>query len=392
MQAPTVVSLPIAAVIIPPGRTRRDMGDLDSLAASMKARGLLQPIGIDARNYLLFGERRLLAAERLGWRDIDVRVVDIDAVIAEHDENECRKQFTPTERAAIARAIKDRVGDRRGRPKKAEDNSRPGARITDDDIPGEEIPAPGPEFPDDIPDPGQETDDYAAKKAGLGSRKTLERVEQVEANGTPALVGAMNAGEIPVKVAAEVAALPPAEQEKVVKDVRAGKRPRKAVADRKKKPKAPKDGDDPADAPPDVLLDALGVPVPPASVPAFEGLALFDELRKILRAANAKADELARSPAGARFRERLRTVKKGDRDVWASANIEQVLADLNFDQPYSGRCPSCQGADPDADPSPACRGCRGAGWATRDVWKNAQPEQRDSLTALAAAHARGADA
>jgi ParB-like chromosome segregation protein Spo0J len=89
-------------------RFRQDMGDLVPLAQSIKTLGLLQPILIDAHNGLVCGQRRLLACKELGWDTIEARVVDLDVLIAEQDENECRKQFTVSERVAIAKAIRDR--------------------------------------------------------------------------------------------------------------------------------------------------------------------------------------------------------------------------------------------------------------------------------------------
>ena len=77
-------------------RFRKEMGDLDSLAASIKDIGLLQPIGIDSNYRLIFGERRLRACEKLGVERIAARFVDVAKLVAEHAENEVRKDFTPS--------------------------------------------------------------------------------------------------------------------------------------------------------------------------------------------------------------------------------------------------------------------------------------------------------
>ena len=42
-------------------RHRKDLGDLHSLARSIRKEGLLQPVGITEDGELIFGERRLLA-------------------------------------------------------------------------------------------------------------------------------------------------------------------------------------------------------------------------------------------------------------------------------------------------------------------------------------------
>jgi len=55
-------------------RHRRDMGDLDALAASMAEIGLLHPIVVTPDGRLLCGERRLRAAQMLGWTTIPVTI------------------------------------------------------------------------------------------------------------------------------------------------------------------------------------------------------------------------------------------------------------------------------------------------------------------------------
>jgi ParB family chromosome partitioning protein len=56
-------------------RHRKDLGNVDKLAASIEAVGLLHPIMIRSDNALIAGERRLEACRRLGWSTIPVRVV-----------------------------------------------------------------------------------------------------------------------------------------------------------------------------------------------------------------------------------------------------------------------------------------------------------------------------
>jgi hypothetical protein len=55
-------------------RIRKDMGDIDALAADIAEIGLLQPIVVSPEGKLLAGERRLRAAKKLGWETIDVIV------------------------------------------------------------------------------------------------------------------------------------------------------------------------------------------------------------------------------------------------------------------------------------------------------------------------------
>jgi len=100
-------------------RHRKDMGDLASLADSIREEGLLQPIGVTEQLELVFGERRLRATKDiLKKRTILARIVDVSSIIAgEYHENEVRKDFTVSERIAIAKALEKQLPDRNGVPK-----------------------------------------------------------------------------------------------------------------------------------------------------------------------------------------------------------------------------------------------------------------------------------
>jgi ParB-like chromosome segregation protein Spo0J len=87
-------------------RVRKDMGDLDALAHSIQQYGLIHPPAVTAAGVLIAGHRRLLACTRLGMTSIPVRIIDVnDLLCAERDENQVRKDFTPSEAVAVARAI-----------------------------------------------------------------------------------------------------------------------------------------------------------------------------------------------------------------------------------------------------------------------------------------------
>ncbi len=91
-------------------RTRKDMGDIDALAASIREIGLLHPIVVDANHSLVSGERRFRAAKKLQWDTVPVTVArNLDEarllMKAERDENTCRKDFTPSEAVAIGESL-----------------------------------------------------------------------------------------------------------------------------------------------------------------------------------------------------------------------------------------------------------------------------------------------
>ncbi len=223
--------VPVADIVVGE-RFRQDMGDLHGLAESIQAHGmLLHPILISSSNKLIVGERRLRAVrDVLGLPTIQAHIVDLDALLAEQDENKHRKQFTISEQTAICAELDRKVGPRQGK--------------------WETLPGTCPEVP--IAQ-GQETRDAVARAAGLGSDRTRRHAEAVLANGTPELVAAMDAGTVPVSTAAEIAGMPAGQQKKVVAQVAAGKRPRAAVREVTEKKKSVST---------DEMLDGTGQPVP----------------------------------------------------------------------------------------------------------------------------------
>lgn len=90
-------------------RIRKDFGDIKELADDIRQNGLINPPVINKDNVLLAGERRLLACKELGWKKIEVRMMDTRD--AEHElnveisENESRKEFSKAERADYMRRL-----------------------------------------------------------------------------------------------------------------------------------------------------------------------------------------------------------------------------------------------------------------------------------------------
>ena len=175
--------------IVVENRFRKDMGDISKLKHSIESLGLLQPIGIDCNRKLVFGGRRLEAVKQLGWKVISAKVIDCDALIAEHDENEMHKAFLVSEQVAIAEAIADRLGKRQGQ--RTDLSTLRNISLSED---------------------SGRTTDIAASKAGLGSGKTLEAAQVVIAKGAPELIDAMDANYVSIHAAKHIAELPKDEQ------------------------------------------------------------------------------------------------------------------------------------------------------------------------------------
>lgn len=105
-------------------RIRKDFGNIQELAEDIKANGLINPPVVNKEYELLAGERRLRACKELGWKQIEVRMMDTRD--AEHElnveisENENRKEFSKAERVDYMKRLlrieqakaKERQGER----------------------------------------------------------------------------------------------------------------------------------------------------------------------------------------------------------------------------------------------------------------------------------------
>jgi N6-adenosine-specific RNA methylase IME4 len=98
--------MPLISDIIIGDRHRNKMGDIQGLARSIEAVGLLHPVVIDKNNKLIAGERRIRAYQFLGRAEIPVTVVDLAEIVrGEFVENTEREDFTLSEAVSIKRAI-----------------------------------------------------------------------------------------------------------------------------------------------------------------------------------------------------------------------------------------------------------------------------------------------
>lgn len=156
--------LHIDAIIIE-GRHRYALGDIKSLAGSIDTIGLIHPVVVTPDNRLVAGERRLAALRSLGWEQVPVTVIHTladaaDHLMAESDENTCRKDFAPTEALAIADAVEEALRPIAEAARVANLKQNRGANV-----------APR--------KPVGKTRDVAAKATGLG-RTTITKVREVK--------------------------------------------------------------------------------------------------------------------------------------------------------------------------------------------------------------------
>jgi ParB family chromosome partitioning protein len=106
-QVANIAQVPVDQILTNPHQPRKDF-DADELAAlkqSLTTHGLLQPVVVratDAGYQLIAGERRLRAAREVGWKEIPVRVVDLNdqqTFEAALVENLQRADLNPIEKA-----------------------------------------------------------------------------------------------------------------------------------------------------------------------------------------------------------------------------------------------------------------------------------------------------
>jgi len=96
-------------------RIRKDMGDVDALASSISAVGLIQPIVLTRQNKLIAGERRLRALRKLGIKELvhsihfvyNDELDDLKIKAMEVEENVKRKNLTWQEEILAKKRLLD---------------------------------------------------------------------------------------------------------------------------------------------------------------------------------------------------------------------------------------------------------------------------------------------
>lgn len=109
---PSTATIPVAKIVPCAANAREDFGDLDDLAKSIAAVGLLEPIIVrpaKAGKYeLVAGERRLKAVKLLKWKEIPATVRELsdrEAAEVRLLENLDRKTLNPIEEAGALRQL-----------------------------------------------------------------------------------------------------------------------------------------------------------------------------------------------------------------------------------------------------------------------------------------------
>ena len=192
------MQMKISEIKINPGRRDTQQRNVEELARSIAAVGLMNPITVTQDNTLIAGLHRLEAVKLLGWTEIECTVSEADglqAELAEIDENFVRAGLSHRElgdlllrRKELYEAIhpETRQGQRNGQTAKNDNLTGLGAKPFSEDT---------------------------ADKLGI-SKRTVERLVQTAANLTPeAKKTIRDAGDKITKGAAlKISKLPPDQQ------------------------------------------------------------------------------------------------------------------------------------------------------------------------------------
>lgn len=170
-------------------RIRKDNGDVDTLAESIRERGLINPITVmetaEGDFVLIAGLRRLEAVRLLEQNEVAATVLSPleadEALMMEYAENEERKSFTVSEKLSYAERI------RAVEKEKANQRMLSGKSTKDTD--------PVANWPQGC-ETGK-TRDIVARKAGFTSQQQMRRAEKL-AEQRPDLLEKVDAGELTV--------------------------------------------------------------------------------------------------------------------------------------------------------------------------------------------------
>ena len=115
-RTPVIRNVPIPKILINDQQPRKDFGDLEEMASSIKEKGILEPILVRPKNgkfEIVAGERRFRAAQMAGLEEIpciEYDIADNEALELSIIENIQRKDLTVYEQAFSLKSLSDIYG------------------------------------------------------------------------------------------------------------------------------------------------------------------------------------------------------------------------------------------------------------------------------------------
>lgn len=335
------VMVPIDQIIVK-DRYRKDLGDLSDLKSSISNPfGLLADILITADGTLIAGERRYESCKALNWSEVPCKILSAEAaaslklkLMAERDENLCRKDPSRSEKVALANAIEKQIGKRQGVRTSGKADS---------------LPAGGPEVRK-----GEETRQAVARLAGFGSEKQLRKAKIIVDNGSSKLQEAVEDKLISETDAAAVCSQTHEIQNEALRRALStpGLTLRKAVASIKAE-QIPEQAE--------AVVDCRGVNVPDNIRTYFDATVLFDEIAEKTRAVRLLLNKLDKHP--------IRSRKfAGKNNGQLQSYCTTIEGDMERER-FGCVCPLCNGIED----GKLCKGCEGARWLTAGYRDNGFP-------------------
>jgi len=306
-------------------RFRKDLGDLLQLQASIEEVKLLHPIGITVGMDLVFGARRLQAFKNMGRKEIPCVIVDADNLLKmELDENDddIRKNFTPSEKLAIARAIEEQLGERRGNPNITKTSKK--SKHAENG--------------------GIETRDVAAKTAGLGGHDNLRKMKAIEANAHQNVIDELNAENLTINDAYSVCHMDKAIQEKALDALTYDRDNLKTLKNAAKRVQQEMDADA---GMAEVVRDCNGLVIPDCVRPAYESLAAVKAVQAACKELKQRIGDMYRGGVYDSQPQHLISYVK---------SVESEVDGVSF----AFVCPCCAG-----DVDNTCGVCGGKRWFNR---------------------------
>lgn len=346
-------------------RYRSKLGDLTSLQDSIEKHGLLQPIGVDTSNTLIFGQRRLEAHKKLGRLEIEVKVFDLDdleLLQVEQSENADREPMSDDDKLDLGRAIRSRIKERRGNPELNvfdQNTQEPASSSNSGQLSG---------IGND-PKKGQETREHVAKASGFKNAKEMERKEKVRDKSPAPVWEAVKSDVVSASDAAAIADEPADKQLQALERVKSGeaKTLQAGLVEPKQTQKAraavrAAKNHQPASEDSEPELDICGRPIPAhlskviaTSKAICEYTRLLTELQKML--IDMKGDQY-----------------QAGRMNMSSINLCKNLKHAIEVSIFHCLCVYCDGVGKKGEA--ICKACCGCGWIDKDTYISSPPEKR----------------
>lgn len=125
-------------------------------------------------------------------------------------------------------------------------------------------------------------------------------------------------------------------------------------------------------------VDQVGVAVPDARAQVFAELGAYRQAYALCEQLTKLVDHLAKSDAGALYRQKLLRTGTQDQPAFACTALREVRAKLTAAEPYCAYCPQCWRPHP-ARPDPRCKHCGGRGWTTQAAFERSDPGIREQI-------------